>query len=190
MDGGALGIAAGIIGFLAFVPYIIETLSHKTKPNKATWIIWAVLGIIIAASYWSAGARDSAWTPIAYALGILVVAGLSLKYGEEGWTSLDKACLLGAGCGLLLWALTSDAALALYFTISVDAIGAIPTIKKAYERPQSESRAAWALFLAANSLNILAIGSWTLAEASYPVYVLVLSMAMCALVFIPRPEKE
>jgi len=178
MEPQSIGLLAGIIGFLAFVPYILDTLNRKTKPNKATWIIWAVLGIIIAASYWSAGARDTAWTPIGYAIGILAVTALSFKYGEGGWTKLDKACLLGAGAGLVVWAITSEPIFALYLTTIIDAIGGIPTIRKTYLRPETESRAAWAMFLVANSLNLLAINEWTLTIAMYPVYVLILSLTM------------
>jgi len=190
MEQPALGLLAGIIGFLAFVPYILDTLNHRTKPNKATWIIWAVLGMIIAASYWSAGARDTAWTPIAYAIGIVAVAALSLRFGERGWTALDRACLAGAGFGLALWWITNEPVFALYLTTAVDAIGAIPTISKAYSKPETESRAAWALFLVANSLNLLAINEWTMTIALYPIYVFILSLAMVMLIlfFGRRPN--
>jgi len=186
MEQHLLGILAGIIGFLAFVPYILDTLNHKTKPDKATWIIWAVLGLIIAASYWSAGARDTAWTPIGYAIGIVAVAALSLKYGEEGWTTLDKACLIGAGVGLAVWAITSEPVFAFYLTTIIDAIGGIPTIIKAYKRPETESRAAWAMFLVANSLNLLAISEWSPVIALYPVYVFALSITMNILILRPK----
>ncbi len=190
MEQATLGLLAGIIGFLAFVPYILDTLNRKTKPNKATWIIWAVLGLIIAASYWSAGARDTAWTPIGYAIGILAVAALSLKYGEEGWTALDKACLIGAGAGLAVWAITSEPVFAFVLTTIIDAVGGIPTILKAYRRPESESRAAWAMFLVANSLNLLAISEWSLVIALYPVYVFVLSITMNALILRPKSGRS
>ena len=179
----AAGLLAGLIGFLAFIPYIVSILGKKTTPNKATWIIWAVLGVIIAASYYAAGARDTAWTPIAYAIGMILVAALSLRYGEDGWTALDKCCLAGAGMGLILWAATSNPLFALYLTIIIDAIGGVPTLKKAYERPQSEDRLTWAMFFLANLVNLFAIGSWSLQVLSYPVYVLILSFSMNCILF-------
>ncbi len=184
------GIAAGVIGFIAFVPYIIGTLNHTTRPNKATWIIWTVLGIIIAASYYASGARDSAWTPIAYAIGITIVAILSVKYGEEGWTALDKWCLVGAGAGLALWAITKEPVTAYYLTTIVDATGAVPTIKKAWERPESEINLAWPMFLVANTLNLFAISEWSAAMALYPVYVFILAGTMTVLVYGPRIKKK
>ena len=185
-----LGIVAGIIGFIGFLPYALDTLNRKITPNKATWLIWAVLGIIIASSYYASGVRDTIWTPIAYAIGIVIVALLSLKYGEEGWTTLDKACLIGAAAGLVLWWYTSEPALAYGITTLVDAIGAIPTIEKAYARPESERNIAWLFFLLANSFNLLAIRQWDLTVALYPVYVFILSSAMSTLVFFPRKNRN
>jgi hypothetical protein len=190
MEANLIGIIAGIVSFLAIVPYILDTLNRKAKPNKATWIIWAVVGIIIAASYWQAAAHESAWVIIANAVGVTIVMLLALKYGVEGWTSLDKACLLGAGCGLLLWWATSEPALALYLTTIVDIIGSLPTIKKAYERPETESRASWLVFLTANTLNLFAITEWTLATAMYPIYVFTLSAIMSALLARKRSGKR
>lgn len=184
--GSFFGIVAGVIGFLAFVPYIISTLRGTTKPNKATWLIWAALGMIIAASYFSAGARDSAWLPVTYAIGIFSVAAISLRFGEKGWTKLDLFCLLGAGAGLLLWWLTNEPTFALYLTIAVDAIGFIPTFRKAYEKPESEDRLAWCLFLIADGLNIFAISEWTLAQVSYPLYLLVFTLALNVLLYLPK----
>jgi hypothetical protein len=185
-----LGIAAAIIGFSANIPYIIGILNRKTKPNKATWMIWAVLSVIIAASYYASGARDTAWTPIAYAIGATMVAILSVKYGEEGWTALDKGCLAGAALGLALWAITKEPVFAYYLTTTVDAIGAIPTIKKAWERPESEANLAWPIFSVANTLNLLAITQWTLTIALYPVYVFVMEIAMTLLVYWPGRRKK
>ena len=34
---GLLGQLAGTISFLGFVPYIIEIVQGKTRPNRATW---------------------------------------------------------------------------------------------------------------------------------------------------------
>jgi len=185
IDQTIFGLLAGIIALLAFIPYIFTTLKGKTRPNKATWIIWAVLGIIIAASYYSAGARETVWVPIVYSVGMVITALVSLKYGQDGWTALDKGCLAGAGIGIIFWAMTSDPATAYYITTTVDAIGAIPTISKAWKNPGSEDKATWLMFLAANSLNLLAIGQWTPMVAFYPIYVFVLCIVMCTLILRP-----
>lgn len=183
LEPASIGMLAGIVGILGFVPYAFGIINRTTIPNKATWIVWAVLGAVIAASYYYAGAVESAWVPIAYSFGIFVIAILSLKYGQEGWTVLDKGCLAGAALGLAMWGLTGEPVSALYIATLVDAMGSLPTIKKTYEEPGSESKSAWALFTVAAVLNLFAIREWTLASASYPVYLVILDVVMLALIF-------
>jgi hypothetical protein len=184
-----LGLAAGVIGFIAFVPYIIGTLNRTTKPNKATWIVWSAVGLTIAASYYASGARTTAWVPVSYAIGMTIVAILSLRYGVEGWTNLDKCCLAGAGAGLTLWAITKNPVLAYYLTTAVDAMGFMPTIKKAWDKPEEEANLAWPIFVVANTLNLFAITQWNFTIALYPVYDIILSGVITAFVFWPGRRK-
>lgn len=190
LDPASVGMLAGMVGILGFVPYAAGIIKRTTVPNKATWIVWAVLGAVIAASYYYAGAVESAWVPIAYAFGIFVIAILSLKYGQEGWTRLDKGCLAGAALGLVLWGLTGEAVSALYLATIVDAAGSLPTIRKTYGDPKSESRAAWILFSVAAVLNLFAIREWTLSSASYPVYLVILDAVMLWLIFRKSAGEE
>lgn len=181
-----LGLAAGVITLAAFIPYILDTLSGKAKPNRASWIVWAVLGVIITASYYSIGARETMWLPIATMLGQIAVALLSLKYGSGGWTKLERACLAGGALGLVLWAIFNSPITALVLTVLIDVAGSMPTLRKAYFRPESESLLTWVMLLAANVFNVAALPEWTLGLALYPVYLLVLSAVIITLMFWPR----
>jgi len=171
---------------IAFVPYIKSVLDGRARPSRATWIIWTILGLIMAGSYHASGAVDTIYVPIGYAIGPFIIAALAMRQGEGGWSGLDKACLAGAGVGLAAWTLTSDPHLALLAAIATDAMGAIPTIRKTYEEPGSEDRLAWLLFLAANSLNMLALGPWDPWIWTYPIYMLSLSALMVGLLLSRR----
>ena len=146
-----LGMLAGIVTFLAYIPYIYGMLKSRTRPDRATWWIWAVLGIIIAASYRSSGGIDSSWSPIGNSVGIIAIALLSLKYGEGGYTKLDIGCLIGAAIGIAAWFLTNQPVIALIIATAIDMVGAIPTITKTYYRPEGEDMTAWSMFLMGNT---------------------------------------
>jgi len=177
----ALGMAAGVITIAAFIPYILSILEGKTKPNRASWWIWTVLGIVICASYWSVGARNTFWFTLP--VGMAAIALLSLKYGVGGWTPFDRACLGGAAAGLAMWWLFRSPALALFVAIFTDAIGYLPTIRKIYLDPASEDKAAWLMFLAGAVLNLFAIENWTLEIAIYPIYACVFIPVVVLLLF-------
>ncbi|MBD3210500.1 hypothetical protein GF318_03915 [Candidatus Micrarchaeota archaeon] len=186
----AAGMAAAVLGFIAFIPYVISILKGKSAPNRATWWIWTFLGVIISASYFSVGATDSALVTISFVVGPFITALLSLKYGEGGWNRFDASCVAGALLGALLWWLFSAPVIALVLTIFIDGMGLLPTVKKAYFRPQSEDSLAWALFFVSALLNLFAIEQWSFEVAVYPVYIFLLESTVLLLLLRPKLEKR
>lgn len=184
------GKIAGLISLAAFVPYIIATLRRKTRPNRATWFIWMMLGIALGASYYFSGAGDTIWVPISYAIGPLIVFLLSIKYGEGGWNRFDLACLAGAVIGLILWAIFKNPIIALIINLLVDFAGALPTTVKAYKDPKSEDPIAWVLFLAGNTVNLFAIDQYKFAIMVYPIYMFLGSGVITALILWPKKRKK
>src|SRR5665213_2181309 len=108
-----LGYVAGILAIGGYIPYIIATLKGTTKPNKATWIIWMVVGGLLASSYVASGDHASMWLPIGYFIGPLLVAILSFKFGYSEWTRLDKVCLVAALLSLIPWFLSKNPSMTL-----------------------------------------------------------------------------
>jgi len=60
----AIGIIAGIISFFAYCLYIFTTIFGKTKPNRVTWWILTLIGLLIASSYYVSGVRATIWVAI------------------------------------------------------------------------------------------------------------------------------
>lgn len=183
----AIGWIAGIVGFGAFIPYFRAILRHKTTPNRATWVIWTLVSTISALSYYASGANHTIWYPISNAVGPFIVLILSIKNGEGGWTKLDRACLAVASFGVFLWLYLGSAIIGLCMSLIADAMGAIPTITKAYMRPQSEDRIAWSLTFSAIVINLFAIENWrSFSLLVYPLYMLIFMGIITILVWLPQ----
>ncbi len=184
------GKIAGITTFVAFIPYIFQMIKGRNRPNRATWIIWTVVGFNFLASYHDLGATDTLWVSIGNLCAFFFVMVLSFRYGVGGWSLFDKVCLLGAGLGMAIWGLLHAPLLALWVSIVVDFLGALPTIRKSYQDPESEDFLSWILFLLANTLNLFAISSWNLAQASYPIYFFFISLLQATILGVGRWKKE
>ncbi len=180
------GFLSGVVALAAFVPYVRGVLRGQTRPSIASWWIWTAVGACLCASYFSVGARTTIWTPIGYVIGPLVIALLAIKFGEGGRSRLDSFCLGAAAVSLLLWWWTGSAKLALLLNILVDACGALPTIRKSLLQPESEDRTAWAMFLLAGLLNVVAVSPWRWETAAYPLYLVGNSLVMNLLIWRPR----
>lgn len=169
-----LGIIAGIIALLAYIVYVISILRGKSKPNRATWWIWAFMGLVLALSYKSSGAVNTVWVPYMEFLGPFIIALLSVKYGEGGLNSkTDLICLFGAILSVILWIIFDSPVVALVTNLAIDSFAIVPTIKKSYLRPEGEDFWAWFGTGVADSLNMFAVERFSFAILIYPIYMLV-----------------
>ena len=169
-----LGIIAGILALVGYIPYIYTTVRGKTRPNKATWIIWTVIGGLIAFSYLFEGDKNTIWLPLGYFIGPLIVAILSFRYGYSKWSKLDIACLVVGALSIIPWIILDNAIFTLLINVFIDATGAVPTLVKTYFEPETEDLTAWLIFFVANTLEVFAIEQWNLA-AIYPLYLFILA---------------
>lgn len=181
-----IGIAAGILAFAAFIPYIISIFKGETKPQRATFAIWSVISLVTLFSYFATGARQTIWIALVYALLQLFIFALSFKYGMGGFGRLDIICLSGALIGAIAWLATDNPAIALYTSIASEFLGYIPLFEKAYLHPKTENTFSWVLGLLAACLNLFALTTLRLDIALYPIYVVVSDGIVVSLLIISR----
>jgi ABC-type amino acid transport system permease subunit len=181
-----LGVIAGLITIFCFTPYITTIFQGKTRPNRATWWIWATNGAILCSSSYASGASNTLWILICSVIGQFVVALIALKYGEGGWTRFDRRCLLGAITSLMLWRLFSSPILAILCTIVIDFFGALPTVRKSYLEPEKEDLLTWSLYTLASVLNLFAIETFSFAIFFPAIYVFVINSVILLLVLRPK----
>jgi hypothetical protein len=168
--GVGVGVVAGLVTLAGFVPYILSIRRGEAKPNRATWWIWTIACGALFASYYASGERSALWVPLSYVLGPLIIGALSLKHGEGGWTKFDLGCVGASVLGLLAWGLSGSPLVALVANMGVDLAGAMPTIRKTYRNPTSESSTAWTFFFVGSALNLFAVETWASAASMLPIY--------------------
>jgi len=168
------GMIAGILSLAGYVPYIISILRHQTKPNRATWFIWTIVGGLLAFSFMASGDRHAIWLPLGYFFGPLITAVLSIWYGYATWTRLDTICVIAAMLSLIPWIFAKNPSLTLLINLFIDGTGAIPTLVKTYHEPETEDFTAWLIFFIGNTIELFAIEHWNIA-AAYPIYLFFLA---------------
>ena len=136
------------------------------------------------------GRTDTLWFAVAYAFGFVVVALLSIKKGEGGFDFTDLICLIGAAVSAWLWWEYNSPETALFATLTIDALGMIPTLSKSWKRPDGENHLAWVMTMIAALLNVLALNwsSATFAIALYPLYMLSVSILIVGVLYRGRSK--
>lgn len=162
------------VSIAANIPYIIETIQGKVKPERISWLLWTLLG---GTYFFSAVFSDGAiWFTFGELIGPVIILLLSLKYGVGGKSRFDKYSLGVALIAFCLLFILEGVLISLLLALFIDGIGATLTIRKLLLDPASESRNFWALAAVAGVLALLSLRTYNVETVLFPAYVVLLSV--------------
>lgn len=165
-----LAVISLIISILGGVPYAIQAMRGKIKPERATWGIWTLILVLSLTGYRAEGGQESSL----FILGDLIITAsiflIAIFKGSGGTSRLDKICILLSLIGLLIWQISSDRLYQILDTVTADALALVPTIKKVLDDPESESSIAFFSAAVASLLGAISVGHWNLVLIMYPIY--------------------
>lgn len=167
------GIIALSLSLGANIPYIVEILKKKVRPERISWFLWTLLGLTY---YFSALFADGAtWFTFGELIGPVIILIIALKFGVGGKSRFD---LISLGVALLAFALlfiVEGVLLGLLLALIVDGIGAMLTIRKLLIDPSSESKWFWGIGAISGVFAVLSLETFTVETLLFPVYVILLS---------------
>jgi hypothetical protein len=186
----ACGIIATIISVIAFFPYLKDIFKKKTQPHSYTWLIWTILQVtgVIAMFNNNAGIGGV----LALAIGAFFCAYifiLSLKYGTKNITIFDTICLVGALGAIAVYIFLHDAFLSVILITIIDFVGFLPTLRKAYTEPYSETISLYGIGTIWSSFNIVAISTYSVTTTLYPACILVANAICFIMLWLRRKYK-
>lgn len=180
----ALVIAAIFLRLLAGADYLVATIRGTVKPNPVTWLFWGLSPMIAFAAQVQYGLQPASWVTFALGLGPLLIFAITLtKNKRQRWKvgPFDILCGVAAFIGIVLWQVTSDPVLALSFGILADILGGIPTVYKAYVKPQTEKALPYLLSVASMVVTMLTIRDWSYVSAGFTVYIFCINVVIATL---------
>jgi hypothetical protein len=170
-------------------PYFHDILKGKTKPERATWLIWSILGVV---AFLSQIKLHGGWSLVflgADALGNIAVFFLSLQYGVGGWALTDKIALVIAVISVTVSIITRNPVIALIGVVLADISGSALTILKTYRDPDSETTITWLFLGTAALLGALGVGHLNWRLLIYPLYLAVATFGVVATQYISRSHR-
>lgn len=184
-----LGVLAGVLALLAAIPYIRDIIRGRTKPNRVSWFIWVLLQAIALLSQLAEGGRDSVLLSGGDLIASAIILVLAFYKGESKWHWIDKAALLGAAVGLSIWYFFNQPVLALLITVFIDFCGVVPTLRKAYAEPYSETLSTWLIVGVGGVCSILAVGKFDRSLLLYPVYLTLANFGVAAAIQLGKAHR-
>ncbi len=184
-----LAIIATMIGVVAFYFYTRDIVRGRTRPHTYTWLIWAMTQGISVAGMWYGG---GGWGVLNLFCGWLFVCGvlvLSLAYGTRDITMSDTVMLVAALVAIYVWCGLKNPLLAVCVATGIDLVGYVPTFRKSYEDPWSESAGTWMAFAVSGGIAIAALNAYTFLTLTYSVSIACANLAL-AIMCVVRQRRH
>jgi len=182
-------VTAGLMLFGAFA-YIRSMFKGHAKPNRVSWLMWAIAPFIATAAAVSSGVGWSVLPVFMAGFSPFLIFCFSFAIKKAYWklATFDYVCGILSGLSLVFWYLTKNPDVAILFAIASDGLASIPTIKKALSCPETES--IWpyitGTFGALSSLLTLVV--WTFSGYAFPAYLIFINAVLLISIYKKQLE--
>jgi len=183
-----LGAAIGALGTAV---YLRDTLRGTTKPNRVTWLMWAVAPLLAAAVELKEGVGLRVLPTFMVGFMPLLVFAASFHNPAAVWKirRIDYACGVMSAVGTAVWLATRNGVLAISAAILADFLAGVPTMMKSWTHPETETVYSYVGAVISMTILLLTIQHWTFDVAAFPLFIVCIASVEVFLVGVePGPR--
>ena len=166
--------------------YLRDTLAGKTKPNRVSWSLWALAPLISLGAAFDADADG--WASIRVLVGGIVPAVIFLAsfINKNSYWRLGRFDWFCGGlslAALVFWQLADSPLVAVLLATAANTLATIPTLVKAWNYPETESRLIFITSFISAILIIPAIPVWTIANSAFQIGLMLTTGALLVAIY-------
>ncbi len=160
--------------------YIRSIFKSGTRPNLVSWVIWMLAPFIGTFLALQAGAGFSVTDIFMAGFGPLLVIIFSTWKKNAFWRieKFDLLCGAFSVIALIVYISTYNLSISIIFAILSDGLAAVPTIKKSWNFPETESFSVYFGGIVNNVLSLLIVKSWSFPIYSFNVYFVLINIVI------------
>jgi hypothetical protein len=182
----AATILSMLLGGAAFLPYLFGIHKDTTRPHPYTWLILGLTQATATAGLFAGHAGFIAYGFLGGTCMTAIIFLLSLRHARENVARGDTLILVAAIIAIAMWWILDHHRTAIFMVSIIDFLAYVPTMKKAWREPKSESALAWALFALSFLFALLALESYNLLTVPYLIAVLLADTIIATLIYARR----
>ena len=173
--------------------YIRDTIRGTTRPNRLSYGLWAVAPLIGVGAAISSGA-DILTTVRTFMAGfmplLIFIASFANKTGYWKTTKFDYFCGLFSIVALVVWLVVDLPVYAVLLAAIADFFAAIPTIKKSWTNPESETGIAYVTSLLSVLIILPTIKVFDIQSTAFQIYLLTVNIILIFAIYRRRIWSE
>ena len=176
-----LAAALSVVGVF---DYVRDTLRGVTAPNRVSWGLWAIEGILAFFVEVQQHVGPAAVMTLMFGLVPAIVLGASFANPHSVWRvgAFDLVCGAISVLGIVFWAVVNEPTIALVSFITADQVAALPTVRKSWLAPETESPRVFTLGVVNCVITLLTLKHFTTSGAVFPGVILVCDALIATLV--------
>ena len=178
---------AAFLSLIGAYGYLRDTLRGETSPNRVTWGLWGLEGVLafVVEIQQHVGLAAVMTLMLGFVPCVVIVA--SFKNPHSVWKigSFDLFCGAISVAGLVVWAVINQPTIALLSFVAADQVAALPTVRKSWIAPASESPRVFFMGFLNCGITLLTLRHFTTAGVLFPGCVLVMDLVI-GLVIVTR----
>lgn len=156
-------ITAVILVIVGHAPYLRDILKKKIQPHPYTWLVWTIVALITFFGQISKGAGIGALPTAVAELFTITIFIFSIRYGFKDISKSDTYFLIIALLGIIPWIITKDATISVIIAVSIDVIAYIPTIRKTWKCPKTETTLLYNVNIVRHGLTLFSLQTYNVA---------------------------
>ncbi len=180
------GLVSSIIAVVCFVPYFIDIFKKKTEPHMYSWLIWTILQVVGVMAQLKDGAGYGSWALSIGAFFCFAIFILSFKYGTKNISKFDIFCLIASLFAIYIYLNIKNPVWAIIVVATVNFVGFLPTFRKGFQEPFSETPSTFVLSAIANLLSILALQNYSLTTVLYIASLFITNSSFASIIFLRK----
>lgn len=180
------GLASSFVAIVCFVPYLIDIVKKKTEPHMYSWLIWTVLQVVGVMAQLKDGAGYGSWALAIGAFFCFAIFLLSFKYGTKNISKFDIFCLISSLLAIIIYININNPVWAIIVVATIDFVGFLPTFRKGFQEPFSETPSTFVMSAMANFLSLLALQNYSLTTVLYIASLFVTNSSFATMIYLRK----
>lgn len=167
-----------LLTLYAYWVYIYRTLQHRITPHLFTFLPSTIVMSIVTVAQLNNYAGWSTWITWATTLACIIIVAISPWYGEKNITKFDAYSLVACLCTIVVWILTKDDLIAVALSCIVNALAFLPTWRKIYFKPHTESTLVYFISAFRSFLSVISIHQFSMVNWLFPAYLILNNLGL------------
>ena len=175
---------AAALSLYGVFDYVRATLAGTTLPNRVSWGLWGVEGVLAFFVEVQQHVGPAAIMTLMFGLVPLIIVAASFRHHHGVWKigRFDIVCGVISLAGIVFWGLVNQSTVALISFITADQVAALPTVRKAWLAPETESPKVFVLGVVNCAITLMTLRHFTTGGAVFPGAILVCDLLISVLV--------